>query len=92
MVGRGADVLCHSHRGEEMAGAPLDEESLLGIGVVGAPELVKVRHEAPVDASAAAAAQLDDEVGMCGANALQSLAQSEMEVYEEMALAVCGEI
>ena len=92
VVGRGTDVLSHCHSGEEVAGAPLDEEALLGVGVVGAPELIEVRHEAPVDTSSTAGAQLDDEVGMGGTNAFECAAQAEVEVDEEVALLVGGEV
>ena len=92
VVGRGTHVLGHGESREEHAGAPLDEEALLGIGVVAYPELVKVGHEAVVDAAATAGTVLHDEVGIFLADALEGLEQTELVIDIEMALAVGGEI
>ena len=92
VVGRSAHMLRHRHRREEVAGAPLDEEALLGVGVVAHPELVEVGQCAPVHASAAAGAELDDEVGIGLADALQGAPQPQMVVHEEVALAVRRQI
>ena len=76
MIGRCAYMLCHSAGGEEHTGTPLDEETLLGIGVVAYPELVKVRHQAIIDTASAAGAALDNQIGILGTDAFKGLAQS----------------
>ena len=59
-----------------MAGTPLYEQTLLGIGIIANPELIEIRHKAPVHTSATTGAKLDDKVGMGCAYALKRTAQS----------------
>ena len=85
-------MLCHGTGGEEHAGAPLDEQTLLRIRVVAHPEFLEIGHQSVVDTPATAGTALDDKVGILGADALQRLLQSQVVVDIQMALVVGTQI
>ena len=92
VVGRCTHMLSHSAGGEEHRGTPLDEEALLGIGVVTHPELLEIGHQTIVHTATTTCTALDDEFGILLAYALQCTDEASVIVHIEVALAVGGEV